>query len=248
MEVLRVENLGLKIGEKTILEDISFALEKGQLLAVCGPNGAGKSCLLRILKGLQKPLSGRIFLEGKDCTKSEKTRLLKMGLVFQDADVQTIGETVERDIAFGPENLRLSKEEVKKATDRAIEFFNLESFRKQGPETLSGGERRKLVIAGVLAMDPQIVMLDEPFANLDYRGVQTVLKAILKLKENGKTVLLVSHEVEKYIALCDRALIINGGKTVFLGSAEEAVKHFKGNGIYCPKGDFSSLSYLEEES
>lgn len=248
MEILRVENLSFKAGEKTILENISFSLEKGQLTALCGPNGAGKSCLLRILKGLQRPKEGRIFIDGVDCTEKEKIRLHKTGLVFQDADVQTIGETVERDISFGPENLRLSKEEVKKATDRVMDFFNLNPFRKQGPETLSGGERRKLVIAGVLAMDPEIVMLDEPFANLDYRGVQTVLKAIVKLKESGKTVLLVSHEVEKFLALCDTTLIINGGRTVFCGSSEEAVSHFKENGIHCPKGAFKDLSYLEEDS
>lgn len=248
MEILRVENLSFYAGEKRILENVSFSLEKGQLMAVCGPNGAGKSCLLRVLKGLQKPKTGKIFLDGEDCTTKEKVRLHKLGLVFQDADVQTIGETVERDISFGPENLKLSKEEVKKATDKVIDFFDLGAFRKQGPETLSGGERRKLVIAGVLAMEPEIVMLDEPFANLDYRGVQTVLRAIVKLRDSGKSVLLVSHEVEKFLALCDTTLIINSGKAGFCGKSEDAVKHFEENGIHCPKGPFEDFSYLEENS
>ncbi|MCR4676306.1 MAG: energy-coupling factor ABC transporter ATP-binding protein [Sphaerochaetaceae bacterium] len=245
--IFRAEDLVFKADNREILSGISFAVDRGQLMAVCGPNGAGKSCLLRILKGLSRPHSGKIFFSEQDCTKNEKLRLSKTGLVFQDADVQTIGETVEKDIAFGPRNLKMGKDEIKRAVDDAISFFDLEKFRKQGPETLSGGERRKLVIAGVIAMDPEVIMLDEPFANLDYRGVQMVLRAILKLKESGRTIILVSHEVEKFLGLCDRVLIINDGKSVFEGEPEEAKRHFKENGIHCSDLPLDKLNWLEEE-
>lgn len=245
-QVLTVENLSLTLDKKAIFSDISFSLEKGTITILCGKNGAGKSRLLRTIKGLQKQNSGKIIVSGKDLSDKKSERLRAIALVFQDADLQIVGETVYRDCAFGPENIGLSKEEIEERCNSVLSLMGLYEKRFQRASTLSGGEKRRLAIAGVLAMEPDVILLDEPFANLDYPSLITVMKAIVELKKSGHTVLVVTHEAEKILSLSDKCLIMENGHLVFLGNSKDSIPALRENGIFIPSVPFEELSWLRQ--
>jgi biotin transport system ATP-binding protein len=240
--MLEVKELGLKLEGKQIFENISFSVGKGEILALCGPNGSGKSCLLRTVKGLLKQSNGTVLVDSKEQTCPE--RLLSTGLVFQDADVQTVGETVEKDIAFGPRNLRWTEEKVRQSTEDVIDLLNMQSYKKKRPQVLSGGEKRCLAIAGVLAMHPGIVMMDEVFSNLDYPSVQMVLKAVLKLKEEGIAVVIVSHDTERFLAHADKVLVMDGGKAVYFGEPESSLEVLKKHSVHVSDIPLEKMTWL----
>lgn len=240
---LRTENLSLTIDGKAILSDINLKLEKGAFAALCGKNGAGKSQLLRCLKGLKKPTAGRIFLNGEE--SGTKVRMKKIALVFQNAEMQIVSQSVERDIAFGPENMGLERAEVKMRVDEAMALMGLEDKASQRPQTLSGGELRKTAIAGVLAMHPDVILLDEPFANLDYPSTLTVIKALISLHEKGYTILVVSHEAEKFLAHTDMLFIMEKGRLAESGSSAKLFSSLLEYGVYLPKNAaFGDLTWL----
>lgn len=246
MTYFEVDNLSLKIDDKLLLRNISFSVEKGSLTLIAGRNGSGKSLLLKCIKGLEKPEKGtRITLDGIDEKKS-KDRMRKISLVFQDTSLQVVGSTVEKDIAFGPENLGWDREKINCKVEEMLSLFNLEDVRDNNPDTLSGGEKRKLAIAGVLAMDTKLLLLDEPFANLDYPSTKLVIKALDTLKANGITVILVSHEAEKFLSHTDNTIIIKNGEIVFSGKSEESMDALRENEIYLPRNArFEDLSWLD---
>ncbi|MGH0054322.1 MAG: energy-coupling factor ABC transporter ATP-binding protein [Sphaerochaetaceae bacterium] len=232
--------------EKSILKDISFSINQGSFTLISGPNGAGKSILLRCLKGILKPSEGSIFLAGEDVTKNTKKRLHSIGLVFQDADTQIVGQTVEKDIRFGMENLGLEESEQKKRLEDVLALMHLQNQRDQRPRTLSGGEKRKLSIAGILVMDPKLIILDEPFANLDYRSAVGVLHTLLELQSSGHTVVIVSHEVDKILAHADQVLVMEAGRIVEQGTKQSIIDHLEDHGIYIPRTrNIEDLSWLK---
>jgi biotin transport system ATP-binding protein len=232
--------------EKPILNDISFCVEQGTFTLIAGPNGSGKSLLLRLIKGLIKPNSGSIFLDGEDVTKHPKKRMQTIGLIFQDADTQIVGQTVEKDIRFGMENLALSEQEQKMRLQKTLNLLDLSQQKEQRPRTLSGGEKRRLSIAGVLVMEPKILILDEPFANLDYRSVVSVMNTLLNLKKTGHTIVLVSHEVDKTLAHADQVIILEKGTIAAKGTKEQVYSHLAEHGIYVPKQvPIEDLSWLK---
>lgn len=240
---LEIENLSLSINGKKILDDISLKLGKGSLAALCGRNGAGKSQLLRCMKGLKKPDTGRILIGGREA--DEKTRMKKCALVFQNAQMQIVSQSVEKDIAFGPENMGLDKAEVKRRVDYALHLMELEDKAKQRPQTLSGGEMRKCAIAGILAMKPDVIFLDEPFANLDYPSTLAVIRSLITLHEKGYTILVVSHEAEKFLAHTDTLFIMEGGKLKEEGNSGKLFNRLSDYDIYLPSGAaFEDLSWL----
>ena len=240
--MLEVRNLGLRIEGKQIFDNVSFSVGKGELVAVCGPNGSGKTSLLKTIKGLVKQSSGSVLVNGKEKTPAE--RLLCIGLVFQDADVQTVGETVEKDIAFGPRNLGWNDGKIKQSTEEVIEFLGMQEYRKRRPQVLSGGEKRTLAIAGVLAMHPDIVMMDEVFSNLDYPSVQMVLKAVLRLKEEGIAVVIVSHDTERFLAHADKVLVLDGGNGVWFGETEESLDALRNHGVHVSDMPVEKMTWL----
>lgn len=243
MDALRVEDVSLSIGESGILDGVSFSLEKGTFSAMCGHNGAGKSQLLRIIKGLARPSSGRILLDGRECGAKERMR--RIGLVFQDAQMQMVAQSVEKDIAFGPENLGLDRDEVSRRVGMALALMGLEAHAKQRPQTLSGGELRKTAIAGVLAMEPDVILMDEPFANLDYPSTLTVIRSLLELHEKGFTILVVSHEAEKFLRHADRLIVMSHGRVVVDGRACDEYHRLVENDIYIPPAaSFEDLTWL----
>ncbi|MCK9548987.1 MAG: ABC transporter ATP-binding protein [Sphaerochaeta sp.] len=232
--------------EHTILHDISLSVPKGSLTLLSGPNGSGKSLLMRIIKGLSQCKTGTLLLDGIDVTKEQKKRMRSIGLVFQDAETQVVGQTVEKDIRFGMENLGLDAAEQQKRLDEVAALLDLSRYLDRRPKTLSGGEKRRLAIAGVLVMQPNLLILDEPFANLDWRSTVSVLTTLMRLKEEGHTILLVSHEVEKTLAHADHVLILDEGTIVLSGGKEEVYPHLQRHGIYVPTGiGIEELSWLK---
>ena len=241
---LQIENLSLSLSGRKVLDDISLTLEKGSLAAMCGRNGAGKSQLLRCIKGLCRPDSGRILIDGREM--DAKARMKGIALVFQNAEMQIVSQSVEKDIAFGPENMGLPKDEVRRRVDYALQLMGLEDKAKQRPQTLSGGELRKCAIAGILAMEPDAILLDEPFANLDYPSTLTVMRALDALHEKGYSIIVVSHEAEKFLAHTDTLFIMEEGHIVEAGRSSELFGKLPDYDIYIPAGaSFGDLSWLK---
>ncbi len=243
MAYLTVENLSASIGGIPILKNISFSVEKGSLTLVAGPNGSGKSFLLKSLKGLEKTDGGTVRIEGKEM-RTRRERMRFFGLVFQDTALQIVGSTVEKDIAFGLENQKRTIAEIKRRTDDMLTQFSLEKERNKDPRVLSGGERRRLSIAGVMAMESPVLLLDEPLANLDYPSVRMVLNTLKTLKENGTTVLVVSHEAEKLLALTDNTIILHSGSIAASGRSRDMLTELRNNDIYLPPIAYEDMKWI----
>lgn len=199
-------------GKFIALENINLTIFNETTTIIAGENGSGKSLLMSIASGLIKPDNGKVYASSK------------VGLVFQDAETQILGETVQEDISFGPKNLGLKKEQVSKAVQQALKKTGLESKAEYSARFLSGGEKRKLAVAGILAMNLSIIIFDEPYANLDYGGVKQVNQLINELKAEGKTIIILTHELEKCLGLADKFVVLFRGNKVFEGTAEEGLE------------------------
>ena len=221
-EFVRVEHLSYVYGlgmpdATTALDDVSFSIEEGQFVGIMGATGCGKSTLITHFNGLNRPTKGHIYIGGEDLwadpSQIRKFRFL-VGLVFQYPEYQLFEETVYRDIAYGPRNMGLSEEEIDHRVHRAAEFCGLsEASLQKSPFELSGGQKRRVAIAGVLAMEPKLLVLDEPAAGLDPEGRDTILGQIKAWhKETGSTTILVSHSMEDIAKYADRVLVLNAGK------------------------------------
>ncbi len=193
---------------------VSLAIGRGELVVVAGANGSGKTTLLKHMNALLVPTDGRVLVDGCETTKDTGRVRRRVGMVFQHADAQIVGETVYDDVAFGPENLRLSREEVVRRVSAALAAVGLSAQRDQRPHLLSGGEKRRLTIAGVLAMTPEVVVMDEPFSSLDLDGVRQVLGQIVQLKAAGCTLVVTTHDLDKIMAHADRLIILSRGRIV----------------------------------
>ncbi len=209
-------------GTKAI-ENINFSLEKGKSIAILGPNGAGKSTLLHHFNGLLMPTSGKVNVLGKEVTKKNLDEIhQKVGLVFQDPDDQLFARTVALDVAFGPTNLKLSKAEIEQRVNWAIEVTELKGLENKSPSNLSGGQKRRASIAGVLAMKPEIIILDEPMSNLDPKTASKVLKLLMQLnKELGLTLIIATHDVDLVPLFADEICILNKGQILMQGPPQE---------------------------
>lgn len=222
MSLLDVRNLTYRFPDGTeALKDVTFSLDEGELLVISGKNGSGKTVLLRILNGLMKPSEGSVLIDGISAEKDPSEVRKRLGLVFQQADSQIIGQTVKKDIAFGLENQRLPADEVSRRTEQAVSRSDLQEHIHQRPRTLSGGEKRRLTVASVAVMSPRIIALDEPFTNLDYPGVLQVLRQLLDLKSSGHTIIIVTHDLEKVLAHADRLMLMRSGRIAAFGRPED---------------------------
>jgi energy-coupling factor transport system ATP-binding protein len=206
--------------EKKALDDVSLKLEDGEFIALIGHTGSGKSTLIQHINGLLKPSSGKIIVDGVDITvpkfKLNEIRK-KVGLVFQYPEYQLFEETIEKDIAFGPKNLGLTNDDIDKKVKKAMEFVGLDYiiYKDISPFDLSGGQKRRVAIAGVVAMEPKVLILDEPTAGLDPKGRDEILSQIKKLKtEYNMTVILVSHSMEDVAKVASRIIVMESGKCI----------------------------------
>ncbi|MCG8565368.1 MAG: energy-coupling factor ABC transporter ATP-binding protein [Desulfobacterales bacterium] len=214
--------------------DISFNLFPGEFVLVAGRNGSGKTTLIRHLNGLLKPQKGQVRLKGKDIQSDLIHTRKTIGMVFQDADTQIIADTVFDEVAFGPENLKMDRDEITQRVNALLEGMDLAHLAHQNPALLSGGEKRRLTIAGILAMEPEIIVLDEPFANLDYPASQTLTRLLLDLNARGTTLIMVTHELEEMIPLAHRMLILSQGRLVADAPPTELLKALEPNGLKEP--------------
>ena len=231
MAILRTEGLTYVYGEGTpfvrqAITDVTLDIEEDTLYALIGHTGSGKSTLVQHLNGLIRATSGKIYLDGVDIwAEPKKIRdvRFKVGLVFQYPEYQLFDETVAKDIAFGPKNLGLDENEIKERVEWASEVVGLsKELLEKSPFDLSGGEKRRAAIAGVLAMKPKILILDEPTAGLDPKGRDRLLDGIAAYrKENKTTVILVSHSMEDVARVADKVIVMNGGKVEMTGTTGE---------------------------
>jgi biotin transport system ATP-binding protein len=211
----------------TALCGIGLDFMRGDFVVVAGANGSGKTVLVKIMTGLMDASSGEVFFDGKPLSQAINALRGSAGLVFQDADAQIIGETVSEDVSFGPKNLKLPKNIIEKQVSAAIKAAGLGGKEDFPARTLSGGEKRRLAIAGILAMGCETVIMDEPFANLDWPGVRSVLEIAIRLKRDGKTVIILTHELEKTLALADRLVVLCRGRVVLDGPPDETLDRLR---------------------
>lgn len=219
--------------EKVALDNVNVDIKDGEFIALIGHTGSGKSTLIQHINGLLKPSCGKIVVDGVDITENgvKLTDIRKkVGLVFQYAEYQLFEETIERDIAYGPKNLNLPEEEITNRVKRAMEMVGLdyETYKDKSPFDLSGGQKRRVAIAGVIAMEPKTLILDEPTAGLDPKGRDDILGQIKKLhKDYGMTIILVSHSMEDVANIAERVIVMNGGKVQLEGKPQDVFKEIE---------------------
>ena len=222
------------IQEKKALKDINLKIEKDQIVGIIGHTGSGKSTLIQHLNALIIPQEGYVLVNGRD-TRNKKNENLKLirqevGMVFQYPENQLFAETVKQDVSFGPKNLKLSNEEIKKRVKESIEAvgLNYESYKDREPMDLSGGEKRRVAIAGVIAMKPKILVLDEPTAGLDPKGKIEILELIKNLKNDYlKTVIIISHDIDEIIEYADRLIVLSDAKVIYNEKVEKLFQEVK---------------------
>ena len=235
MAIIKTENLCHVYSEgtpfvKTAIDNINLEIEKGEMIGVIGHTGSGKSTLIQHFNGLLEPTSGKIYIDGQDLWESkEKLRQFrfKVGLVFQYPEYQLFEETVYKDIAFGPKNMGFSPEEVDARVREAAAFVGLkEKHMEQSPFELSGGQKRRVAIAGVMAMRPEVLILDEPTAGLDPKGRDRILGQIQEYHQEQKnTVLIVSHSMEDVARFAQKALVMNKSQVFMYDTVENVFEH-----------------------
>lgn len=243
--IIEVVALSHRFSDGTLgLDQISLKVRKGEFIVIAGRNGSGKTTLLRHLNGLLLPTSGTVRLDGMSVSDDIPRARQTVGYVFQDADSQIVGQTVAEDAAFGPENLCLDRAEIKRRVAAALAVTGLTDFADHSPCKLSGGEKRRLALAGVLAMESQVLIFDEPFSNLDYPGVRQVLKQIIFLHKSGRTVLLSTHDLDKVIAHAGRLIVMKEGRIVKDGNPCEVIEGIENLGVRAPALGMKSVSWL----
>ena len=230
-KVLELKNLSYVYGtgtpfEKTAVNNLSLSIEKGEFIGIMGHTGSGKSTLVQMLNGLMKPTSGQVLLDGEDIwanPKDIRKIRFKVGMVFQYPEYQLFEETVAKDIAFGPTNMGKSGAELEKALNDAARFTGLkDELLEKSPFDLSGGEKRRAAIAGVIAMNPEVLVLDEPTAGLDPMGRDVLLSQIVQYhKERKNTVILVSHSMEDIARVADKIIVMNKSNLVMFDKTKE---------------------------
>lgn len=230
-KVLELKNLSYIYGtgtpfEKTAVNNLSLSIEKGEFIGIMGHTGSGKSTLVQMLNGLMKPTSGQVLLDGEDIwanPKDIRKIRFKVGMVFQYPEYQLFEETVAKDIAFGPMNMGKSGAELEKAVNDAARFTGLkDELLEKSPFDLSGGEKRRAAIAGVIAMNPAVLVLDEPTAGLDPMGRDVLLSQIVQYhKERKNTVILVSHSMEDIARVADKIIVMNKSNLVMFDKTKE---------------------------
>lgn len=231
MAVIRTEHLSHVYSEgtpfvKMAIQDVNLSIEEGEMVGVIGHTGSGKSTLIQHLNGLLKPTSGKIYIDGEDMW-ADKAKLreirFKVGLVFQYPEYQLFEETVGKDIAYGPTNMGLDAAEIERRVAQAMEDVGLDvSLRDKSPFELSGGQKRRVALAGVVAMQPEILVLDEPTAGLDPAGRREMFELIRRLHDlHGTTIVLVTHSMEDAARMADRLVVMQNGRVFLTGKPEE---------------------------
>ncbi|NLV76495.1 MAG: energy-coupling factor transporter ATPase [Tissierellia bacterium] len=245
-EMIRIENVTFEYnslgGDNRLLaiKDINISVEKGEHLVILGHNGSGKSTLAKLMNGLLLPTKGDVYVNDMNTKDEDKIWQIRetAGMVFQNPDNQLVATIVEEDVAFGPENLGVPPEEIRKRVDEALEIVEMTEYKKHAPHLLSGGQKQRVAIAGILAMKPECIILDEPTAMLDPNGRKEIINTIKKLnKEEHKTIVHITHYMDEAVE-ADRILVMEKGKIVMEGTPREVfsqVERVKKLGLDVPQ-------------
>ena len=233
-KLIRIEGLILSYHHEdgtvadTVIDNVSFDIEKGSFTAIIGKNGSGKSTLAKNINALLLPAGGAVYVKGYDTKDPEHIWDVRQtaGMVFQNPDNQIVSSIVEDDVAFGPENLGVDPAIIRQRVDNALEAVNMGKFRNKAPHMLSGGQKQRIAIAGVVAMKPECIIFDEPTAMLDPKGRREVMEIIKELHEEGITVILITHFMEE-AAMADRVIIMDSGQVKLDGTPQEVFSHGK---------------------
>ena len=232
MPILNIKNLihkymtyddSEKNQEIRAIDDVSFSVEKGEFIAILGRNGSGKSSLAKHINGLLLPTEGAVYVKGMDTRNQEEILQIRQsaGIVFQDPDNQIVGAVVDEDVAFGPENMGRPTEDIWRRVNKALEDVGMTAYKEASPNRLSGGQKQRIAIAGIMAMEPECIILDEPTAMLDPQGRQHVLSLVKELnQEKNITILMVTHHMEE-VLLADRVIVMQEGKIAADGTPKE---------------------------
>ena len=227
------------------LDNVSFSIEDGEIIGIIGHTGSGKSTLLQHLNGLLKATSGTVFIDGVNIYEGKEQAKLarsKVGLVFQYPEYQLFEETVHADVAFGPKNLSMNEDEINMAVKEAISLvgLNYDSVKDRSPFELSGGQKRRVAIAGVIAMKPKILILDEPTAGLDPEAHEEIIDMVLDIhRKQGCTIIFVSHNMDDVARISDRVMVMNGGKLALMDTPDNVFKEttmLRSLGLDVPQG------------
>lgn len=227
-------------GSRCVLKNFNLSVERGKFLCILGHNGSGKSTVARLMNGLRTPIDGKVLVDGLDTAdpKNEFHVKKKVGLVFQNPDNQIIATIVEDDVAFGLENLSVESSEIRTRVDNALKAVDMYDFRKKAPHLLSGGQKQRIAIAGILAMEPDCIVLDEPTAMLDPQGRKEVLSTLTRLnREKGITVVLITHYMDEAV-LADRVVVMDDGVVILDGIPEDIfreVEKLRAAGLNVPQ-------------
>ena len=245
MEIISAENLHFTYpgDDEEALHGLNFEISKGQFVAILGRNGSGKSTLAKMFNGILLPSEGKVTVCGMDTSAEENILPIRrqVGMVFQNPDNQIVAGVVEDDVAFAPENLGVPPEEIRERVDRALKLVNMYEYREHAPHLLSGGQKQRGAIAGVLAMEPDVIVLDEPTAMLDPQGRQEVVGTVTRLcREQGITVILITHHMAECVD-ADRLMIMDEGRITADGSPAEVfsrVELLKKEGLTVPASTY----------
>ena len=240
--IIKIENLTFAYGEEEapVVKNVSLEIERGSFVAVLGHNGSGKSTMAKCMNGILLPTEGKVYVNGADT--ADEAHLLDVrrtvGLVFQNPDNQIVASVVEDDVAFAPENLGVPSEEIRERVDAALKSVGMYDFRLHAPHLLSGGQKQRVAIAGVLAMEPECLVLDEPTAMLDPIGRREVLAAVDALhREKGMTVILITHHMSECVG-ADRLIVMSDGRVTADGTPKEVfsrVEQMRAEGLDVPE-------------
>lgn len=249
MNIIKVKDLlflyrkkdenGNVIQETRAVDGVNLEVKKGDFVAILGHNGSGKSSLAKHINGILFPTEGQVLVNEQDTRKESNIWYIRKtaGMVFQNPDNQIIGSIVEEDVGFGPENLGVPTEEIWERVDRCLKAVHMEAFREVSPNRLSGGQKQRVAIAGVMAMEPECIVLDEPTAMLDPKGRQDVIRTVHELNEKkGITILLITHNMDEVIG-ADKVFVMDQGKVIMSGKPKEIfaqVEQLKAHGLEVP--------------
>ena len=242
MKVIETKDITYEYPDGTkALDKVNFNVDEGKIVALLGPNGAGKSTLFLHFNGILSPSTGSVIIDGVTIEYNKKDLMQirqKVGIVFQNPDDQLFAPTVLEDVAFGPMNMGLSKEEVEARVKEALLRVGMEGFEKKPPHHLSGGQKKRVAIAGILAMKPKIMVLDEPTSGLDPKGASQILRLLYKLNHEGITIVISTHDVDLVPLYASKVYIISKGKIIKEGTAPEVfedVKTIRGANLRLPR-------------
>ena len=234
-----------------VLDGVTLDIDEGSFVAVLGHNGSGKSTLAKHMNAILLPTGGKVYVDGMDTADEDKLLDIRrtVGMVFQNPDNQIVANVVEEDVAFAPENLGVPPEEIRRRVDKALKTVGMYEFREHAPHLLSGGQKQRVAIAGVLAMAPRCIVLDEPTAMLDPRGRREVMETIQKLnREYGITVVLITHYMDE-AAQCDRVIVMDSGKVILDDTPKKVFSHvreLKTVGLDVPQTSELIYEFLKE--